>query len=87
MTFPVVIVGVQQTVKLGFKDLCDVQLNCPWRIMDPLAAASSTNPWSAELICKKRREQRVFFQFEIIINVLVSSFWFIWIPMLRVYGH
>ena len=23
-----------------------------------------------------------FFQFEIIINVLVSSFWFIWIPML-----
>ena len=28
-----------------------------------------------------------FFQFEIIINVSVSSFWFIWIPMLWVYGH
>ena len=28
-----------------------------------------------------------FFQFEIIINVLVSSFWFIWIPMLWVYDH
>ena len=28
-----------------------------------------------------------FFQFEIIINVLVSSLQFIWIPMLRVYGH
>ena len=26
-----------------------------------------------------------FIQFEIIINVLVSSFWFIWIPMLWVY--
>ena len=30
---------------------------------------------------------RIFFQFEIIINVLVSSFHFIWIPMLWVYGH
>ena len=28
-----------------------------------------------------------FFQFEIIITVLVSSFRFIWIPMLWVYGH
>ena len=28
-----------------------------------------------------------FIQFEIITNVLVSSFWFIWIPMLWVYGH
>ena len=28
-----------------------------------------------------------FFQFEIIINVLVSSFCFIWIPMLWVHGH
>ena len=28
-----------------------------------------------------------FFYFEIIINVLVSSFRFIWIPMLWVYGH
>ena len=29
----------------------------------------------------------IFFQFEIIITVLVSSFRFIWIPMLWVYGH
>ena len=28
-----------------------------------------------------------FFQFEIIINVSVSSFRFIWIPMLWVYNH
>ena len=28
-----------------------------------------------------------FFQFEIISNVFVSCFWFIWIPMLWVYGH
>ena len=28
-----------------------------------------------------------FFQFKITINILVSSFRFIWIPMLWVYGH
>ena len=32
-------------------------------------------------------KQSGFFQFEIIINVSVSSFRFIWIPMLWVYGH
>ena len=31
-------------------------------------------------------ETKCFFQFKIIINGLVSSFRFIWIPMLRVYG-
>ena len=30
---------------------------------------------------------KVFFQFEIVINVLVSSFRFIWIPLLWVYCH
>ena len=34
----------------------------------------------------KPKDQRPF-QFEIIITVLVSSFRFIWIPMLWVYGH
>ena len=29
----------------------------------------------------------IIFQFEIIINVFISSFWFIWIPMLWVYGQ
>ena len=28
-----------------------------------------------------------FYQFEIIINVLVISFWFFWIPVLWVYDH
>ena len=32
-------------------------------------------------------EVKWFFKFEIIINVLSSSFRFIWIPMLDVYGH
>ena len=32
-------------------------------------------------------EIKGFFQFEIIINVSVSSFRFIWIPMLWVHGH
>ena len=34
----------------------------------------------------KTLETKVFFQFEIIITVF-SSFRFIWIPMLCVYGH
>ena len=36
--------------------------------------------------CINHGDQR-FLQFEIIINVLVVSFRFIWIPMLWVYGH
>ena len=32
-------------------------------------------------------ETKGFYQFEIIINVFVSSFGFIWIPMVWVYGH
>ena len=35
----------------------------------------------------KPRDQIVFCHFEIIINILVSSFRFIWIHMLWVYGH
>ena len=38
-------------------------------------------------LCINHEHQRIFFQFEIIINVLVSSFCFIWIPVLWVYGH
>ena len=36
---------------------------------------------------EKLGSQSFFFYFEIIINVLVSSFQFIWIPMLWVYCH
>ena len=32
-------------------------------------------------------EDQMFFKFEIIINVLVNSFCFVWIPMLCVYRH
>ena len=32
-------------------------------------------------------EKKEIFQFEMIINVLISSFCFIWIHMLGVYGH
>ena len=37
--------------------------------------------------CINHGEQWGFFQIKIIINVLVSSFWFIWIPMLWVYEN
>ena len=36
--------------------------------------------------CKKHEEKGLF-QLEFIINILVSFFWFIWIPMLWIYGH
>ena len=42
---------------------------------------------NVELFCINHGDQRVFFKFEIIIKVLFSSFCFIWIPMLWVYGH
>ena len=35
----------------------------------------------------KAIEKMDFSRFEIIINVLVSSFWFIWIPMSWIYDH
>ena len=37
--------------------------------------------------CIDHEDQSDFFQFEIIINVLVSAFWFIWMPMSWVYGY
>ena len=45
------------------------------------------NHYSAEIILYKSWRPKGLFKFEIIINVLVSSFCFIWIPMLLVYGH
>ena len=45
------------------------------------------NPYDAEIFLLKPWRLKGFIQFEIPINVLVSSFWFIWIPMLWVYGH
>ena len=44
-------------------------------------------PWKRWNIFGQTMETKGFFQFEIIINGLVSSFRFIWIPMLWVYGH
>ena len=49
-------------------------------------SSTRANPWSAEFFIKTF-ETKVFFQFEIIITGLAGSFWFIWIPMLWVYGH
>ena len=44
-------------------------------------------PHNAELILYQSWRPKGFFQFEIIINGLVISFWFIWIPILWVYDH
>ena len=45
------------------------------------------NPWSAEMFLYKPWRPKGFSQFKVIIKVLVSSFWFIWIPMLWVYDN
>ena len=44
------------------------------------------NPYNTDFFFKSM-ETKGFFQFEIIINVLVSFFRFIWIHMSWVYGH
>ena len=41
---------------------------------------------SAEIVLYKPKRPKGFFQFEKILNVLVSSFRFIWTPMVWVYG-
>ena len=48
---------------------------------------SPFKPYNAELFVYKPWGQKSYFQFEIIINVLVISFRFIWIPVLCVYSH
>ena len=51
--------------------------------------SSLLNPYSIEIFLYKPLRPKVFSRFEICINILVSSFWFIWIsvPMLWVYAH
>ena len=49
--------------------------------------SDNLSPYNAEIFVYKPWKQKGFFQFEIIINVLFSSFCFIWIPMLWMYGH
>ena len=45
------------------------------------------NPYNAELFFVQTMQTKGFVQFEIIINVLATYFWFIWIPMLWVYDR
>ena len=52
-----------------------------------ISNAPTPNPYNAELLFTKPWRPKIVFLFKIIINVLVSSFWFIWIPMLWIYGH
>ena len=53
----------------------------------PTLTRLKINPYSAEIFLNKPRRPKGSVQFVIIINVLVSSFCFIWIPMLWVYGY
>ena len=62
---------------LCLKDITKTE-NKTWLTLQPLQR------WN---IFYKLWRTKGFFQFEIIITALVSSFWFIWIPMLLVYSH
>ena len=67
-------------IKNGFHHIKIHSLYCPQEPFITLTLKALNyfiKPW----------RPKVFFQFEIIINVLVSSSRFIWIPMLWVYGH
>ena len=54
---------------------------------DLLIKITAFTPSSAEFLNKNLGRPKGFFQFEIIINVLIGSSRFIWKPMLWVYGH
>ena len=45
------------------------------------------NPYNVEIFLYKPWKPIIYFEFEILFNVLISSFCFVWIPMLWVYGH
>ena len=60
---------------------------CPGSNTAESSGVDPSNPYSAELFCSNHGDWRVFVQFKIIINILVSSFRFIWIPMLWVFDH
>ena len=66
----------------------------PWHVFLIGFSNIKINPWSIGILSYKPWTPKFFFQFEVIIsniyrevNVLVSSFCFIWIPMLWFYGH
>ena len=63
-----------------------VSLASGWLILYQVCTTVN-NPCKAELFVFKPWRPKGYFLFEIIINVLVISFWFIWIPMLWVYDH
>ena len=50
-------------------------------------ADTTSSPYNAGNLCINHGDQRCFFKFEIIINVLAISLRMIWIPMLWVYGN
>ena len=63
-------------------------LRCPetrdnplcWLNVGPVLPVVGLKPYNAEIFMLKPWRPKIFFQFEIIINVLFSSFFFIWIP-------
>ena len=52
-----------------------------------MLAELTFKPLKRWIILYKPWRPKGYFQFKIFINVLVSSFWFIWIPVLWGYDH
>ena len=66
------------------------QLMIRRKVKSHLQSVTTLNPLSLKalnIFLYKPWSPKGLFQFEIIINVLVSTFWFIWIPMLWVYDQ
>ena len=68
----------------GRQIYCTYDLSKQERFAHRLRCWPNINLYNTELILYKPWRSKGLFQFEIIINVLVSSFRFIWIPMLWV---
>ena len=67
--------------------LCGGGDSIPWKNSKFWHAEQHTSTLQRWIIFAQTMETKGFFQFEIVINVLVSSSRFIWILMLLIYGH
>ena len=74
------------SISIPYTDLARLYLGgvCPY---DKACECVNIKPQSADFFQYKPWRPKGFLQFETIINVLVISFWFIWLPMLWVYDH
>ena len=73
--------------RLTWYRVCQFPSPLDVHLSDPIHVRQWSWPLERWISFYKLWKTKFFVQFEIIIDILVGSFWFIWIPMLCVYGH